>query len=179
MSGLSGQSIGLTTRSSTPIGGAAAVDANSRGCMENFIGFVPDIRVEDSLPHDFVAIDDVIVAAADGTTRYAPIYAGTELRWRDGSTHSPIDVVAPVISGVGAVGQVLTTTNGEWLGEAPITFQYEWLINGVTPIAGANSQTYTVQAGAAGNNISSKVIATNAKGIRNADSVNSIHIPAP
>lgn len=179
MSGLAGQAIGLETQSPTPIGGPAALDAESKGCMENFIGYIPAVGVQDPLPHDFVATDDTVTAATDGTTRYAPLYTANELNWTDGTTHSPINVVKPVVSGVGAVGQVLTTTNGEWLGAAPITFQYEWFINGTTPIAGANSQTYTVQAGAAGNSISSKVIATNGVGIHNADSANSIHIPAP
>ena len=70
MSGLAGQSIGLDEQSPTPIGGPAALDAESKGSMENFIGFGSGATSYDPAPVDFDAADDTVTSAADGTTRY-------------------------------------------------------------------------------------------------------------
>lgn len=179
MSGLAGQAIGLEDQSPTPIGGAAAVDAESRGCMENFIGFIPAVPVQDPLPHDFVATDDAVTAASDGITRYAPVYATNELLWTDGVNTAPINVIKPVVSGIGAVGETLTTDNGTWLGEAPIAYTYQWYVDEFTPLPGQNDASYVVSAAVEGSNISCVVTATNAKGTADAMSSNAIHIPAP
>lgn len=54
---------------------------------------------------------------------------------------------APVVSGTGAVGQPLTTTNGVW-GEPEPTYAYQWYrsradASGFVPIEGASTPTYT------------------------------------
>jgi hypothetical protein len=179
MSGLAGQGIGLETQSATPIGGDAAVDAESRGCMENFVGFVPAVPVQDPLPHDFVATDDAVTAANDGITRFAPLYVVNELLWTDGVDTAPINVIAPVVSGIGAVGETLTTDDGTWLGEVPITYTYQWYVDENTPIFLQTENTYVVGVAMEGSNISCTVTATNAKGTADAVSGNDIHIPAP
>lgn len=179
MSGLAGQAIGLEAQSATPIGGAVAIDAVSRGCMENFIGFVPAVPVQDPLPHDFVATDDAVTAASDGTTRFAPLYVVNSLLWTDGVNTAPINVIKPVVSGIGQVGETLTTDNGTWLGEAPIAYTYQWYVDENTPLPGQTDASYVVAAGVQGSNISCVVTATNAKGTADAGSSNAIHIPAP
>jgi len=179
MSGLAGQAIGLENQSPTPIGGDVAIDAESRGCMENFIGFIPAAPVQDPLPHDFVATDDAVTAASDGTTRFAPLYVVNSLLWTDGVDTAPINVVAPVVSGIGAVGETLTTDNGTWIGEAPITLTYQWYVDQNTPLPGQTDASYVVNAAMEGSNVSCMVTATNAKGTTDAMSSNAIHIPAP
>lgn len=81
----------------------------------------------------------------------------------------PINTVAPVISGNTPVGSVLTTTNGTWTGDAPITYTYTWRADGVS-IPGATSQTYTTVAGDIGKSIVCRVTAANVAGTANATS---------
>lgn len=81
MSGLAGQAIGLDAQSPTPIGGDVAVDPESRGSMESFIGFGLDATSYDPAPEDFDAADDTITSASDGTTRITPEYVDGQLVW--------------------------------------------------------------------------------------------------
>jgi lysophospholipase L1-like esterase len=85
MSGLAGQALGLEDQSPTPIGGNAAIDAESRGSMENFIGFGLDATSYDPEPVDFDAADDTVTSASDGSTRIVPEYTDNQLTW-GGST---------------------------------------------------------------------------------------------
>lgn len=73
---------------------------------------------------------------------------------------APSNSVLPAISGVLSVGSVLTAYEGVWANE-PTAFTYQWE-NAGTPIGGATSKTYTVQAGDAGDLITVVVTATNA-----------------
>jgi len=43
---------------------------------------------------------------------------------------APTNTVQPVISGIGTVGQVITSTTGTWTGDAPITYSYQWSADG-------------------------------------------------
>lgn len=88
---------------------------------------------------------------------------------------APVNIVPPSISGVAAVGSVLTCTPGVWTGKPSPAKTYEWMV-GNSPIAGAEGLTYTVQAGAAGNPIKIREIATNSEGIHSVFS-NVIAIP--
>ena len=81
----------------------------------------------------------------------------------------PVNTVAPVISGNTPVGSVLTTTNGTWTGDAPITYTYTWRADGVS-IPGATSQTYTTVTGDVGKSIVCRVTAANVAGTANATS---------
>lgn len=95
MSGLAGQAIGLDVQSPTPIGGPAAVDAESNGSMENFIGFGLGATSYDPSPVDFDAADDTVTSAADGTTRVAPEYTDNQLTWGGaGPAFNPVDLFA-------------------------------------------------------------------------------------
>jgi hypothetical protein len=81
----------------------------------------------------------------------------------------PINTVAPVVTGIGVVGQTLTTTDGTWTGTLPITYTYQWERN-TNDIFGATSQTYVLVSADAGTNIRCVVTATNSFGASSAAS---------
>jgi hypothetical protein len=82
---------------------------------------------------------------------------------------SPVNSVAPVISGTATVGSILTSTTGTWIGSLPITYTYQWLRNGLN-ISGATSSTYTLVTADTSNVVSCRVTATNSVGSANATS---------
>ena len=88
---------------------------------------------------------------------------------------APVNTTPPTIAGNAAVGSVLTVTPGVWTGNPTPRLTYEWMV-GNAPISGAYSPTYTVQAGAAGNDIKIREIATNSAGVHSVFS-NVIAIP--
>ena len=77
--------------------------------------------------------------------------------------NSPVNTVAPVISGTQVVGSTLTSTTGTWTGFP--TYTYQWY-RGASLISGATSSTYTLVQADAGNtsNITCQVTATNVVG---------------
>lgn len=83
--------------------------------------------------------------------------------------NSPVNTVAPVVSGTGVVGQTLTTTNGTWSGTLPFTYTYQWQRNS-SPISGATSQTYVLVNADVGANVRCVVTATNVSGSGSANS---------
>jgi len=76
---------------------------------------------------------------------------------------APFNTVAPVVSGTATVGQILSTTNGTWLGSSPITYTYQWQ-RSASNIGGATSSTYTLVASDAENTIRCVVTGTNIYG---------------
>ena len=59
----------------------------------------------------------------------------------------PVNDTAPVVSGTFAEGEVLEATRGLWT-ELPAAWAYQWWQGtSASPISGATSRTYTVQAG--------------------------------
>ncbi len=88
---------------------------------------------------------------------------------------SPLNLVAPSISGLVAPDQTLTANNGTWVGTPPITYSYQWLScaplgGGCTEIAGATEPTYSVGIGQIGEAFEVSVTATNAQGTASATS---------
>lgn len=73
---------------------------------------------------------------------------------------APVFTVLPSITGNNYVGQVLSTTNGSWVGTAPITFTYEWKRDGQEAAIGTES-TYTITSLDADQYITCTVTATN------------------
>ena len=81
--------------------------------------------------------------------------------------YAPVNTVAPDVTGLAYVGDVLTTTDGTWTG-SPTSYSYQWK-RGVTNI-GTNVNTHTLVSADAGFNITCVVTATNASGSTNATS---------
>ena len=92
---------------------------------------------------------------------------------------TPVNTVAPVISGSTSEGSILNTNNGTWTGALPITFTYQWYrVN--TAITNATSANYTTQNVDIGSAITCKVTGTNTEGSSTATSSNSITpVPSP
>jgi len=86
----------------------------------------------------------------------------------------PVNTSAPVISGLEFEGQTLSSTNGTWIGSAPITFDYDWKSNGTT-LGAPNQSTYVVGSGLVGTAITCTVTGTNGLG-NSSETSNSIVI---
>jgi hypothetical protein len=80
-------------------------------------------------------------------------------------THSPpVNETAPFASGTGALGGVVTVTNGVWL-YSPTGYTYQWRRGTTTVIAGATAASYTiVAADVTAGAVNCLVTATNAAG---------------
>jgi hypothetical protein len=74
----------------------------------------------------------------------------------------PVNTVPPTVSGTGAIGQNLTTTNGTW-SYSPTSYMYGWTRDGAT-ISGANGAVYALVGADSGHNVASVVLAINAAG---------------
>lgn len=98
-----------------------------------------------------------------------------------GETESLSDVFGPIqdmpritqppqlSSPVAKTTVAISTSNGEWSGTSPITFQYQWLSNDVE-IAGANSSSFTPNSTFINTTLKCTVIATNPIGTANSTS---------
>jgi len=76
---------------------------------------------------------------------------------------TPVNTVAPVISGTNTFGSTLSTTNGTFTGTAPITYTYQWRRGGL-PIAGQTASTYVIGSSDSLAAITCEVTATNSYG---------------
>ena len=88
----------------------------------------------------------------------------------------PANTVPPTITGTASVGSTLASTTGTWVGDAPITYQYQWQRcdkngNACKNIGGATKDTYKVADADADSTIRLKVTGKNARGKSNAISV--------
>ena len=74
---------------------------------------------------------------------------------------TPVNLILPVVLGELYVGDVLTTSNGIWLG-SPTSYSYQWKRGAIN--IGTNANTYTLVSADATRNITCVVTATNAIG---------------
>jgi glucose/arabinose dehydrogenase len=87
-----------------------------------------------------------------------------------GGHGKPTSTAAPAISGVAAVGQTLTTSDGSWSGAQPMMFTYEWLRcsslkqNSCVTISGATAKTYVATSADAHARLRARVLASNTAG---------------
>ncbi len=75
---------------------------------------------------------------------------------------APANVIVPFISGIPAVGEILTASFGAWLGGPSYT--YLWKANGGSAANTATAKTYTVGAGDSGKVMTVEVTASNSVG---------------
>jgi hypothetical protein len=83
---------------------------------------------------------------------------------------------APTIGGTAQVGNTLTVDHGNWNGNQPLTYVYQWQRcdqNGssCSSISGATATTYVLKAVDQGNTLRVRVTATNSDGSTNATTV--------
>ena len=81
----------------------------------------------------------------------------------------PASSSAPTISGSPVVGSKLVGSTGSWVGDAPITYSYQWLRcdsagNACNPIGGKTKAEYTPVDKDAGKTLRLKVVARNSRG---------------
>ncbi len=92
---------------------------------------------------------------------------------------TPVNTVAPAITGNAYVGSTLTSSTGTWTGGS-LTYSYQWVRNPSTNV-GTNQNTYVPVTGDLGSTIRCVVTATNASGADQANSNNTaavIAVPA-
>lgn len=80
-----------------------------------------------------------------------------------GPPGSPVNDMAPAVTGTARDGQTLTCLTGAWSGTPPPSLMRTWLRAGV-PITGANNVTYTAQAADVGKQLACRVTAMNLLG---------------
>lgn len=85
----------------------------------------------------------------------------------------PTNVDAPALLGVGAVGEVLSCTMGNWTGE-PTTYAYQWMADGQT--VSTIGDAYVVSPDDAGKDVTCLVTASNAAGSAQSQS-NAVAVP--
>ncbi len=118
-----------------------------------------------------------VLVAADDNTSITCVVSATDSEGTGTATSNaispilgvPYNLVAPVASGTGQVGQTLSTTDGSWQGLGAITFTYQWRRD-ASDISGATSSTYTLVADDYATDIDCVVTATNSLGSANQDS---------
>jgi len=87
----------------------------------------------------------------------------------------PVNTELPVVSGTTTAGQLLTTSNGKWTGDEPITYSYKWERcnasgESCTEIAGQTLPVYLLAGEDVGHTIRSVVTAKNIAGTASAES---------
>jgi hypothetical protein len=105
---------------------------------------------------------NVVVAGTTGLTANGTTYTSA-------TAFSPVNTVAPAVTGTAQVGQTLSCTTGTWTGIATITYAYQWQY-GTTNIPSATSSTYVIAGAYAGQTIRCVVTATNPAGSTSANS---------
>ncbi|QCQ58514.1 hypothetical protein Barba3A_gp120 [Rheinheimera phage vB_RspM_Barba3A] len=78
-------------------------------------------------------------------------------------TTAPFIIISPYATGENTEGSTLTVDNGEWGGNTPIVYEYQWLRDG-SNIAGETNQTYILTSDDLGLSVSCSVTATNLYG---------------
>jgi hypothetical protein len=86
---------------------------------------------------------------------------------------APVNVVQPLLSGNGAVGTVVTCSNGSWTGSPSPSFSFNFKLDTVSVQSGA-SNSYTVLIGDDTKTLTCTVTATNSQGSASVDSSNSL-----
>jgi hypothetical protein len=83
---------------------------------------------------------------------------------------SPMNVVAPALSGTAQVGRTLSASNGTWSGSSPMSYAYQWQdcdSSGAScvSVGGATASSYMLGSGDVGHTVRVMVTATNSGGV--------------
>jgi Big-like domain-containing protein len=135
--------------------------------------------------------------AGDGTVTYTPAagFSGSDGFTFDGSNQQgtsspavvsitiapetpPANTSLPGVSGLAALGQTLSCSNGVWSGGIPQTYSYQWLRDGGA-IPGATGPAYAVADADQGHTLTCVVTAANSGGSASATSAGVAIPPAP
>jgi hypothetical protein len=92
-----------------------------------------------------------------------PLNMGNAITNELAKLFAPVNTSPPIVSGTGTVGQILTSTVGNWT-YVPTSYLYQWRRNSNIIGAAPNSPSYTLVALDSGTNISCQVTAINAAG---------------
>ena len=95
------------------------------------------------------AVDDERFVISDNQVIPPPVTTGVYI------------IAPPTLSGDNTVTSVLSCATGLWGGDEPITYTYQWYIDGAA-VSGATASTFTIPAGSEGKVINCLVTATNA-----------------
>ena len=118
------------------------------------------------------------VTASNGVVG-SPVTASSNSVAIPAATAPPANTVLPAVTGTAALGATLTCDGGTWTGNPTPAISYQWYRDGSTPIGGATSSTYVVQAADQGHSLSCQVTASNGVvGSPVTASSNSVAIPA-
>jgi hypothetical protein len=112
-----------------------------------------------------VTVADQGVQLAVSVTAQNAAGIGTASALAAAPMRPPVGVTAPAVSGVPAVGAMLTADAGTWDGD-PTAFQYQWLrcATSCTPILGATATAYTATSADHGAALAVTVTASNGGG---------------
>ena len=133
------------------------------------LGLRPGIGMNPGVAARSRFINDVLLHVNAGkASGLTPAAMGTAITAALTNILAPVNTAAPVVSGVGTVGQNLTTTNGTW-SNVPVAFTYQWLRNGVA-ILGAINSVYALVGADSTRSVSCQVRAENAAGANTANS---------
>jgi hypothetical protein len=110
-------------------------------------------------------VPDLGVQLAVSVTAQNAAGTGTASALAAAPMRPPVGLTAPAVSGVPAVGAVLTTDAGTWDGD-PTVFQYQWLrcTTSCTSILGATATAYTATSADHGAALAVTVTASNGGG---------------
>lgn len=98
-------------------------------------------------------------------------------RGKESVNSVPVNTVAPKVTGNTNPLDILTCTDGTWIGTPVITFTYQWFLDGL-PIIGEVSTEYEIKTSDLNKTIYCEVYATNDFGTLSAQS-NTISVSEP
>jgi hypothetical protein len=124
----------------------------------------PPVGLQLGVPGNTKYTDDVLRLVNRGKGgALTPLQMGNAITAELSKLFPPVNTSPPIVSGAGTVGQVLTSTVGNWT-YVPTSYTYQWRRNGAIISAAPSSPNYTLVALDSGANISCQVTAINAAG---------------
>jgi hypothetical protein len=121
------------------------------------VRYISQFYKEDDFPEHISSVEELFIGAMPVEVTIPNTTSGIDAAM---VREEPANKVAPVVSGTPTPGQTLDCSQGSWTGLGALTYAYKWLRDG-SAIAGASSNTYTVQTTDQGTGLACVVTATN------------------